>query len=452
MMTSQPWYRALSRAQWNTLVASNLGWVFDGYETYALIISVGAAMRQLLDPAELPRAPVYAGAVIALTLLGWGLGGVIAGVLADMFGRKRTMMWAIVAYSATTGLSALAWSWQSFALLRFVVGLAIGSEWVTGVSLVAELWPDRARGRGVGLMQCGLGIGFFLASLVWLWNPGTGPGAWRWMFVIGVLPALLTLWVRRAVPESELWKDAVRRSTSGPSKGPAPPATGSGGQSPPSPRRSHRSMLARLTLVELFAARETRRRAAIAFVMSLATTVGFWGVSTWVPPYIAARAAHAGLSAAAWAGYAGIVYNAGAVAGYIALGFLADLWGRKASTMLYFAGALLFVPVVFVWTAGGRLAVALAASAALGCFAAGQYTWMSAWLPELFPTRLRATGAGFVFNGPRLIAWIGPLVSGKLIAAFGGFSQAAMAVGAIYICGLAAAPFLPETRGRPLPE
>jgi MFS family permease len=402
--------------------------VFDGYETYALIISVGAAMRQLLAPAELPRATVYAGAVIALTLLGWGLGGVVAGVLADSFGRKRTMMWAIVAYSATTGLSALAWSWQSFALLRFVVGVAIGSEWVTGVSMVAELWPDRARGRGVGLMQCGLGIGFFLASLVWLWNPATGPGAWRWMFVVGVLPALLTLWVRRAVPESELWQAAVRR---------------------------HRALAAapsRLTLVELFAAREVRRRAAIAFVMSLATTVGFWGVSTWVPPYIAARAAHAGLSGPACAGYAGIVYNAGAVAGYIALGFLADLWGRKASTMLYFAGALLFVPVVFVWTAGGSLAVTLAAAAALGCFAAGQYTWMSAWLPELFPTRLRATGAGFVFNGPRLIAWIGPLVSGKLIAAFGGFSQAAMAVGAIYICGLAAAPLLPETRGRPLPE
>jgi MFS family permease len=406
--------------------------VFDGYETYALIISVGAAMRQLLGPAELPRAPVYAGAVIALTLLGWGLGGVVAGILADSFGRKRTMMWAIVAYSATTGLSALAWSWQSFALLRFVVGVTIGSEWVTGVSMVAELWPDRARGRGVGLMQCGLGIGFFVASLVWLWNPARGPGAWRFMFVVGVLPALLTLWVRRAVPESALWQDAVRRHRAGTA---AP---------------------ARLTLVELFAEREVRRRAAIAFVMSLATTLGFWGVSTWVPPYVAAMAASAGLSGPAWAGYAGIVYNAGAVAGYVALGFLADLWGRKASTMLYFAGALLFVPVVFVWAGGGgeggRLGVTLAATAALGCFAAGQYTWMSAWLPELFPTRLRATGAGFVFNAPRLIAWVGPLVSGKLIAAFGGFSQAAMAVGAIYICGLAAAPFLPETRGRPLPE
>src|SRR5262249_33092894 len=116
-----PWYRSLDARQWNTLLASNLGWLFDGYETYALIISIRVALRQLLDPSQYTQIPAYAGTVIALTLLGWGVGGLIGGVVADYLGRKRTMMLAILAYSITTGISAFAWDWLSFAALRFLV-------------------------------------------------------------------------------------------------------------------------------------------------------------------------------------------------------------------------------------------------------------------------------------------------------------------------------------------
>src|ERR1700682_4918905 len=203
---SQSWYRSLNRSQWNTLIASNLGWLFDGYETYALVISIGVALRQLLDPSQFPQIPAYAGTVIAVTLLGWGVGGIIGGVLADYIGRRRTMIYAILAYSLITGLSALAFDWISFALLRFLVGIAIGSEWSTGASITAEVWPDHARGKGAGLMQCGLGIGFFLASLIWLFVGALGPGAWRIMYVIGVLPALFVLWIRSGIPESQPWE------------------------------------------------------------------------------------------------------------------------------------------------------------------------------------------------------------------------------------------------------
>src|SRR5260221_10687928 len=119
-----------------------------------------------------------------MTLLGWGIGGLIGGVLADYLGRKRTMMLAILAYSIMTGLSAFAWDWVSFAALRFLVGVAIGSEWSTGASITAEVWPDNARGKGGGLMQCGLGIGFFLASLVWLFVSDFRPDALRYMSFI----------------------------------------------------------------------------------------------------------------------------------------------------------------------------------------------------------------------------------------------------------------------------
>src|SRR2546423_8702369 len=126
MMTSiesdalMPWYRALSRTQWKPLLASNIGWVCDGFETYALILTIGVALRQLLDPSQYSQIPIYAGSVIALTLVGWAVGGIIGGILTDYFGRKRIMLISILTYSFTTGLSAIAWDWTSFAALRFI--------------------------------------------------------------------------------------------------------------------------------------------------------------------------------------------------------------------------------------------------------------------------------------------------------------------------------------------
>src|SRR5262245_9021709 len=131
-----PWYRTLTPRQRKTMAASNLGWMFDGYETFALILTVGVALRQLLDASLFPQIPAYAGTVIALTLLGWGIGGMLGGILADYIGRRRTMIFAILAYSLTTGLSAFAWDWLSFALLRFLVGIGVGLEWAAGGEVV----------------------------------------------------------------------------------------------------------------------------------------------------------------------------------------------------------------------------------------------------------------------------------------------------------------------------
>jgi len=183
--------------------------------------------------------------------------------------------------------------------------------------------------------------------------------------------------------------------------------------------------------------------------MSLTTTLAWWGISTWVPPYIGTVAANAGLSAQQWASYAGMTYNLGAIAGYASFGFLADRFGRKPITMLFFAIALVLTPVLFLWTQD--LGLLLLVAAVNGYFSLGQYSWMPVWLPELFPTRIRATAMAFAFNAPRFIAFLGPLLAGALIVSFGGFGYAAMIVASIYVLGLAAAPFLPETRGKPLP-
>ena len=286
--SAQPWYRSLSKSQWNVLIASNLGWLFDGYETFALIITVGIALRSLLDPSQYAQIPFYAGIVIALTLLGWGVGGIIGGMIADYLGRKRTMLIAILAYSLLTGVSAFSWDWISFAVLRFLVGVAIGSEWVTGASIVAELWPDKNRGKGVGLMQCGFGIGFFLASLAWLFISPLGLGAWRYMFLLGVLPGLLTLWVRRSIPESDKWEHANDQRVAALERQRTGVALSD----------SEREM-ARFTMAALFTDPEVRRRVILGFLMSLATTFAFWGISAWIPPFMATTAGKAGLAPAA---------------------------------------------------------------------------------------------------------------------------------------------------------
>ena len=433
-----PWYKSLNRKQWNTLFASNLGWLFDGFETYSLILTAGVALRHLLEPALYPQIPAYIGTVIAISLLGWGIGDLIGGVLADYIGRKRMMIIAILSYSVATGLSAFSFDWISFAVARFVVGIAIGSEWATGSSMVAELWPHHARGKGAGLMQCGLGIGFFLASFTWLFVSQTGPDAWRYMYVIGVLPALLTLWIRRRIPESEVWEasNAQRKA--------ALERKRSGAKIDPTEQR-----LARFTLLDLFADPAARGRTLLVFLMSMTTTIGFWGISTWVPPFIGSIAAKNGLQATQWASYAGMAYTAGSVVGYISLGFLADAFGRKPVTILFFALALLLTPVLFFATQDLRLLLVLAGVNAV--FSNGQYTWMPVWLPELYPTRMRATALAFAFNAPRFIAFLGPLLAGTMIVQFGGFGQAAMVLAATYLIGIIATAFLPETRGEPLP-
>jgi MFS family permease len=435
---AQPWYRSLDANQWKTMLASNLGWMFDGYETYALILTVGVALHQLLAPAQYAQIPAYAGTVIGITLLGWGVGGFIGGILADYIGRRRTMILAILAYSLTTGLSAFAWDWVSFALLRFVVGVAIGSEWATGASMTAEVWPDHARGRGAGLMQCGLGIGFFLASFVWLFVSAYGPGAWRIMYLIGVIPALFALWLRTGVEESHRWEHTNEKRKAARAK----KKTGAA-------MAEEDRNLTRFTLSDLFADATVRKHALVAFVMSLVTTLAWWGISTWVAPFVAAAAGKAHLPPQTWAAYAGMSYNLGAIIGYIGLGFLADWFGRKPIVMIFFAGALLLTPVFYLWTTEVHMLVLVAGIN--GFFTLGLYSWMPVWMPELFPTRMRATGMAFAFNAPRFIAFMGPLFAGMLIAQFGGISKMAVAFSLIYILGFLVVPFLPETKGKPLP-
>jgi MFS family permease len=258
------------------------------------------------------------------------------------------------------------------------------------------------------------------------------------MYLIGVLPALTVFWILRHTPESERWQrsneqrcDARARKLRG--------ATLSG----------ESAALTRFTLVDLFADRTVRWPLIGALLMMLSLTFAFWGVSTFVPTYVGAVAAKAHLSAEAWAGYAGLVTGICGTLGFISLGFLADAIGRKPVTMIFYLACLVLTPAVYLWP--HNVDVLLAWVGVFGFFTLGIWAWAPVWLPELFPTRMRGTAIGFCFNAPRLLGAIGPLIAGTLIVGLGGYGPAATIIGLFFVLGFLVAPFLPETRGRPLP-
>src|SRR4029077_2562684 len=304
---------------------------------------------------------------------------------------------------------------------------------------VSELWPDHARGKGGGLLQCGAGLGGILASLVWLAIGGVGPNAWRWMYLIGVLPALVTLWIRRGIPESPRWEQASERRRA------AHELRRSGAV-----LAGEDHALTRFTIHDLFTERAVRRNLIGAFLMMLSVTFAFWGVGTFIPTYVGSVAAKSGLSAPYWSAWAGLITSVCGVAGFISLGFIADAFGRRAAAMLFYLMCLVLTPVVYLWAQD--FTVLLFSVGVFGFFTLGIWAWAPIWLPELFPTRMRATAVAFCFNAPRLISCIGPVIAGTLIVGLGGYGPAATIVGLFFILGLVVAPFLPGTNGKPLPE
>jgi MFS family permease len=435
-----PWYGELTPRHWHVLSASFLGWIFDGYEAYVLLLVMAPALRQLLPASDLPNLSRYAGFLVAITLFGWAIGGIVGGIAADYWGRKRTMMATIIAYAIFTGLTALAQNWPQMAACRFLTGVGLGAEWATGATLIAESWPVRARAKGQGIMQSAFGWGSLLAAAIWYFVGPIGPSAWRSMFLVGVMPALFVLYIRRHVDESERWlqKHAERQRLLR--------------QRRAGERLSREQAdAADFTVRVLFRQPKLRRLVLLCMMMSLATTLGYWAVSSWIPAYAESIAKAANDSnPARSAALTGIVYNIGAIGGYLAAGFLADAIGRRPLLVCFFAGSLLTTPIVYVWA---KTPGALMAAAALnGVFTLGQFAWMAIYPPELFPTALRGTALGLIFNTARFISCLGPLVTGFLITRIGGYTPTALVFMLIYLAGLAAIPFLPETTNKPLPS
>jgi MFS family permease len=421
----------ISPVQRRALLSSFTGWMFDGFETTTFILVGSSAALSLLPDSTPETIRVAVGTGLASTLVGWAIGGTIGSVLADFVGRKKMLMVSIAGYCAFTALAALSGSMTMLIASRFLTGMFLGSEWSTGTALVAETWPASARAKALGVVQSGYGFGFLLAAGLWLLiQPYGGPDGWRWMFVVGVLPAFLLIYIRRSAPESQLWLEAVSRHQE----------TADGGD-----KRKQK-----FSSVALFEDRRGLTSALAVLAIAAVTVSVFYAISALIGPYIGAIAAQQGLRPESWASISALVYNGGAILGYIAAGFLADAIGRKPYMYLMFIGAILSGLLAYLATS--TLSMALASVFVLGVFTLGIFSWMPIYLPELFPTRIRSTASGVIFNLARLISFPLPILTAFLFSTLGGYRPTVLSLTLLYVIAIVALTALPETKGRPLPS
>jgi MFS family permease len=394
---------------------------------YALVLhpALHDLLRVQTGGAVSPEAIAwYGGIIFSIFLVGWAIGGVLFGIVADRFGRTRTLIFTILIYALFTGLAALSTTWWHLAIYRFLTALGIGGEWAAGAALVAEVWPEQKRAKAAGVLQSAWAAGFLFAAAVNLLLRHSG---WRPLFVVGIAPAVVALFVRLWVKEPERWVKAQERERQ------------------PGVARSQK-------LAELFQPgllRSTLAGSGLAFV----AVFGLWGATNWTPTLVRSLPELQGSDAAAlttYVSYATMLLNAGALAGYLSFGPLADRWGRRAAFALMCVGSLVMVPVTFLTPRS--YANVLLLLPLLGFFNNGIFSGFPIYLPELYPTRIRATGAGFCFNVGRVLASAGPFLTGFLVTALGGFGRAASAIALIYLVGLLILPFAPETKGKSLPE
>src|SRR5574341_939163 len=427
---TESWRRGVTPYQWLVLFVAWLGWVFDSMDATIYALVLHPALEDLLGvstgsgPVSQERIAWYGGVILSIFLVGWALGGVAFGMVADRLGRTKTLVMTILIYSIFTGMAALSQDWWHLAVYRFLTALGIGGEWAAGAAIVAEVWPEDKRAKAAGILQSAWAAGFFLAASVNLLLRGHG---WRVLFLVGILPAIVALFIRLWVKEPERWVRAKALERQGPALKPA------------RFQRLFRGDLLRPTICG----------STLAFV----AVFGLWGATNWTPTLIRALPDMEGLSRAVLSenvSYAVMALNLGALAGYLSFGPLADRFGRRPVFPLMCLGSLVFVPITFLTPHSyGKVLLLLPL---LGFFNNGIFSGFPIYLPELYPTRLRATGAGFCFNAGRVLASASPFLTGWLVTSLGTFGRAASTVALIYLVGLTVLLFAPETRGKPLPD
>jgi MFS family permease len=429
------WYQGIDRKLWIILAVTYVGWLLDSMDLNLFTVVLVPSLKELLGPQATPQLIGYFGGVIAaVQLLGWGVGGLIFGILGDYWGRSRTLCLSIVVYAVFTALSGLASTWWELAIFRFLMAAGVGAEWAIGTALINETWPQRSRVAASGVMMSAFGFGYLLAGLI---NLVVGAYGWRYVFFTGVIPAVLVAFVWREVPESERWKNAQSQRNDARQRIRTDAAS------------QEDRKVAAFTFVGLFQP-PWRRNTIVATVMSFAATVGFWGTQTWIPARAAELAHAGGANPVQVISIAIIILNCAAVVGLLMFAWLTELIGRRPAFALGCIGNMIVLPIVFLTPQDYQTLFMLLPL--MGFFTNGILGTFTPYFPELFPTRLRATGVGFCFNIARIFAAIGPFIAGSLVVFFGGIPKSGAIMALSYAIGLAAVYFAPETRGKPLPE
>ncbi|OKX82309.1 MFS transporter [Corynebacterium glutamicum] len=407
--TTLAWYRGATKNQWRAFMAAYLGWMLDVMDLMIFSFVIVYVLQEFNSDSGV------AGLVVSLGLVASAFGGFIFGLLADKIGRTKSMMASIVCYSIGTVLCGFAPNIVALMVFRMIVGLGVGGEWGAGAALVSETWPAKHRGKVLAFVQSAFAAGYALAAV---FTAIVLPlGGWRWVFFVGVFPAVLALWIRRNTEEPEVWKQSERVS-------------------------------AKSALRILFV--DYRRRTISCLAFTAAASCGYWGLFTWLPSYLATPIEDGGrgldlMHSTTWI----IFIQVGAFFGFILFGYLADWIGRKKTFVAYFVGATVMIPVFLNIQGSVGIVITGAVMALLGT---GFYSGFGPTFAELFPTEIRAFAQGFVYNTGRAISAIAPALVGYLTIAFGPVSALLTTAGFYLLAALIVVLTIPETRGAKLED
>jgi MFS family permease len=408
-----------ARGQWLVLTAAFLGWMFDGMEMGIFPLVARPALQEMQSMAGVMDeqfVQFWMGRITALFLLGAAGGGLVFGWLGDRMGRVRAMTMSILCYSLFTGLAYFAQQPWHLGAFRFIAALGMGGEWSLGVALVMECWPADQRPLMAGVIGAAANIGYALIAVIGIFFSITRD-SWRWVMLVGAAPAVLTLVITFFVPESERWKEAVKRGPSRPVREIFGPA-----------------LFGKTLLAICFA--------SVALIVT-------WGIVQWIPLW-ADQMTH-GTQPKVKA-YIQLVSSIGAILGCLIAPQIGARFGRRP---VYFAMCLSSLAVCLVlFRAFSQYSTAFLVTVGLvGFCTASFYGWLPQYLPELFPTRVRATGQGLAFNFGRILAAVGAWNMGAVMAFFDkSYAKAGATLVLVYLVGMGLIWLAPETKGRPLPE
>jgi len=399
-------------AKWIVLLAAFLGWMFDGLEMGIFPQIARSALSKLLANAADENTIKWWNQVVdASFLFGAAAGGLIFGWLGDRIGRVKSMSFSILLYSGFTGLLYFARTPGDIAMLRFIAAVGMGGEWALGVALVMEVWDEKHRPLLAGLIGAAANVGMALIGLIGLLIR-IDQDNWRKVALVGAAPALLTFLIRIFVPESPRWTEAQAVEKTRP-------------------------------LAELVGQRRLRSSVILAIVFASVALLGTWGAVQKIPPWadgMAPKGSGAGSKAL-------IALALGAIVGCMAASLLSSM-SRRVAYFLLCAASLIVCQVMFNgFNEFNRSFIVM--SFITGAVTAAVYGWLPLYLPELFPTRVRATGQGIAFNFGRILAGCGALWGGTI---GGSYARMGAIVSLVYILGMAFIWIAPETRGEPMPQ
>ncbi len=403
------WWRQSTPEARRALAAACFGWMLDSFDVmlYALVLA------SLI--VDLGITKQMAGILGSITLLSAAVGGLAFGAIADRYGRVRALIGSVLIYAIFTAACGFAQNIIQLAIFRILLGIGMGGEWASGAALVSETWPDKHRGKALGIMQSSWAIGYALAALAaGLILPWKG---WRAVFFVGILPAFFTLAVRRRVQEPELWQ-----------------------------RRTTRDSGFMHGFRRIFK-RDLRRITIAITLMNSCTLFAWWGFNLWVPAYLSLPHDRGGVGLTAHAmSITVIAMQAGMWLGYISFGFLSDLFGRKRCYVVYLVLAAL---LMFFYSRVHTPWMLIALGPLVAFFGTGYYTGFATVTAEIYETPVRATAQGFAYNVGRVASAAAPFAVGSM-AQQHGFGIAFAIAGAAFILAALCWFWIPETKDRPL--